>query len=289
MQPRHIALAVLLSVVWGLNFVVISVALTGFPPIFLAAVRFAIAALPVLFLARPATPFPTLISITLTLFVGQFALFLPSMVLGMPAGMASILVQVQAFFTIAIAAAVIGEMPSRPQLVGAAIALAGLGLVATTTGTNGITVAGLALAIASSVSWAVGNVLLRRARVSDVPSTISWMALMALLPLLLLSLAIEGPARIETAVTHATWLTVGAAAYIGIASTVFGYWAWGRLLQLYPAATVAPFTLLVPVSGTISAALILHESFGPVRLAGMTLILAGLAVLVIRRRRPIPG
>ncbi len=108
-------------------------------------------------------------------------------------------------------------------------------------------------------------------------------------PLLLLSLALEGPARVATAVTHATWLTISAAAYIAIVSTVFGYWAWGRLLQLYPAATVAPFTLLVPVSGTLAAALILHETFGPARLAGMALILAGLAVLVIRRRQPILG
>ncbi|MEJ0011969.1 MAG: EamA family transporter [Bauldia sp.] len=286
MQPRHIALAVLLSVFWGLNFVVISVALTDFPPIFLGVVRFAITALPALFLARPKTPMRILVPISLTLFAGQFALFFPSMVLGMPAGIASILIQVQAFFTIAIAAAVLREVPTRQQMAGAAVALAGLGVVASTAGTNGITLIGFTLAVASAVSWATGNVLLRQARVNDIFNTIPWLSLIAVGPLLLLSLAIEGPARIATAVTHATWLTVGAAGYIAIVSTIFGYWAWGRLLQLYPAATVAPFSLLVPVSGTISAALILHEAFGPARLAGMALILAGLAVLVIRRRRP---
>ncbi len=109
-----------------------------------------------------------LVPISLTLFVGQFALFFPSMVLGMPPGIASILIQVQAFFTIAIAAAVLGEFPTPRQMIGAAVALAGLGVVATTAGTNGITIIGFALAVASAVSWATGNVLLRQARVNDV-------------------------------------------------------------------------------------------------------------------------
>ena len=285
MQPRHIALAVLLSIVWGLNFVVISVALTDFPPMFLGVIRFVIAAAPVLFLTRPATPLPVLIPISLTLFVGQFALFFPAMVLGMPPGIASILIQVQAFFTIAIAAATLGETPTRRQIIGAAIAFAGLALVATTAGTNGITIAGFLLAVGSAVSWATGNVLLRRAGVTDVSSTIAWLALIALGPLVALSLLMDGPGRISHAVTHATWLTAGAAAYIGLISTVFGYWAWGFLLRHYPASTVAPFSLLVPVTGTLSAALLLGESFGPVRLAGMALIMAGLAVLALRRRR----
>jgi O-acetylserine/cysteine efflux transporter len=275
-HPRHIALAL------GLNFVVITVALSDFPPMLLGAIRFAITALPVLFLARPKTPLGQLLPISLTLFVGQFALLLPAMKIGMPPGIASILVQVQAFFTIGIAAVMLREIPSPRQIAGAAIALGGLGVVATTTGADGVTFWGFALAVGSAVLWAIGNVLLRAARVSDVTSTTAWMALMAFPSLLVLSFVFDGPAAIGTALNHATWLTAGSAAYIAIASTIFGYWVWGRLLQLYPAAMVAPFTLLVPVSGTLSAALLLGESFGPVRLAGMALILAGLAVLVVR-------
>jgi O-acetylserine/cysteine efflux transporter len=289
MQPRHIALAVLLSVVWGLNFVVISVALGGFPPLLLAVIRFCIAAVPVLFLPRPAMPWGALIAISLTLFVGQYGLLFPAMMVGMPAGIASILLQVQAFFTIAIAAAVLHERPTARQLAGGAIALIGLAVVATTTGTGGITLPGLILAVGSAVAWAIGNVLLRRAGHIDMMAAVAWMALIAILPLLALSLTIEGPARLTSALTHATWLTAGAALYIGLLSTTFGFGVWTHLLKLYPAATVAPFSLLVPVTGTLSAALLLHESFGVVRLAGMALILAGLAVLVIRRRKPILG
>lgn len=286
MKPRHIALGVLLSVFWGLNFVVIKVALTDFPPMFLGVVRFAITAVPVLFLARPAIPWKSMIAISLTLFVGQFALFFPAMVVGMPPGIASILLQVQAFFTIAIAAAVLGEIPSGRQIVGAAIALGGLVVIGSTAGTNGFTLLGFLLSVGSAFLWATGNVLLRQARPTDTFAAVAWLALLALAPLALLSLLMDGPARIGFAVTHASWLTVGAALYIGLVSTVFGYWVWGHLLRHYPAATVAPFTLLVPVSGTLSAALLLGESFGPVRLAGMALILLGLAVLVLRRRAP---
>jgi O-acetylserine/cysteine efflux transporter len=289
MQPRHVALAVLLSIVWGLNFVVISVALSGFPPLLLAAIRFCIAAVPVLFLARPAIPWGALVAISLTLFVGQYGLLFPAMRVGMPAGIASILLQVQAFFTIAIAAAVLHERPTAQQIAGGAIALLGLAVVATTTGTGGITLAGFVLAIGSALAWAIGNVLLRRAGKIDMMSAVAWMALIAILPFFALSAAIEGPTEISFAVTHATWLTVGAALYIGLLSTTFGFGVWTHLLKLYPAATVAPFSLLGPVSGTIAAAVLLHESFGPVRIAGMALILAGLAVLVIRRRKPILG
>lgn len=287
MQPRHIALAVLLSVIWGLNFVLISVALNGFPPLLLAAIRFAIAAVPIFFLPRPAISWGALVAISLALFVGQYGLLFPAMRIGMPAGIASIILQVQAFFTIAIAAALLRERPTARQLAGGAVALAGLLVVATTTGVNGITLPGMLLALGSALAWAIGNVLLRRAGSIDMMAAVAWMALIAILPLLALSLAIEGRDEITTAITHASWLTAGATLYIGLVSTTIGFGIWTYLLKLYPAATVAPFSLLVPVSGTLSAALLLHESFGPVRLLGMVLILAGLGVLVIRRRRPI--
>lgn len=289
MQPRHIALAVLLSIVWGVNFVVITLALRDFPPLLLVAARFAIAGLPALFIPRPPLRWGALTAITLTLFVGQYGLLFPGMALGMPPGIASLLLQVQAFFTIVIAAAVLGERPTGRQIVGSAIALAGLALVASTAGTNGITLPGLLLTLGSAIAWAIGNVLLRRARVTDVFGLVTWLALLSFLPMLAISLVLEGPGRIAGAVGHLTWQGVAAVLYIALLSTLFGFWAWGRLLSQYSAATAAPFSLLVPVSGTIAAALILHESFGPVRLAGMVFILSGLAVLVLRRRQPILG
>lgn len=291
MQPRHIVLAVVLAIIWGVNFVVIAVALRDFPPVFLAVLRFSIAALPALFLPRPAIGWGMLVAIGGTMYAGQFALLFPAMAVGMPAGLASIALQVQAFITIGIAAAILGERPTGRQISGSAIAFIGLAVVATTVGSNGVTLAGFLLLAGSAVFWAIGNVLIRRAGEVDMLALTSWASMVAPLPLLTLSLALEGPEQIAAGITGATWLTIGAVLYIALLSTIFGFAAWGQLLKIYPAATAAPFSLLVPVSGTISAALILGETFGPVRLLGMALILAGLAVLVLGRRSspaPVP-
>jgi O-acetylserine/cysteine efflux transporter len=284
LHPRHIALAIVLSIVWGLNFVVISIALGDFPPIFLAAARFAIAALPAIFLPRPPISWPRLLAVSGGLFIGQFGLLFSAMTVGMPPGLASIAMQIQAFITIAIAAAAIGERPTGRQLGGAAVAFAGLALIATTVGSNGVTAAGLLLLLGAATSWASGNVLLRGVRRVDMLALVSWCAVMATLPLFALSTAIEGADRIGAAVIGARWPMFLALLYIALVSTTFGYAVWGHLMKRYPAGTVAPFALLVPVSGTIAAALILGERFGPVRLAGMVLILGGLAILAFGRR-----
>ncbi len=285
MKPRHIALAALLAFVWGLNFVFIRLALTDFSPLLLAALRFALAALPVFFLPKPPVSWPTLTAIGGTLFVGQFGLLFPAMAVGMPPGLASIGLQLQAFITIAIAAVVLGERPSRQQLGGAALAFAGLVVIAATVGSNGVTLAGFVLLLGAAACWASGNVLLRRAGPADMLALISWLSLVPILPLLALSLIIEGPAQIVAGLASATWLSVGSLLYIVVVSTIFGYAAWGHLLKLYPAAVAAPFSLLVPISGTLSSALILGERFGPLRLAGMVLIFVGLGVLVMSRKR----
>lgn len=280
-QPCHIILATVLALFWGFNFVVVTVALGDIPPLFLAAVRFALAALPAAFLPRPAMPFGQLVAVSMALFVGQFAFLFPAMAVGMPPGLASIALQIQAFITILFAALVIGEYPNRRQLAGGAVAFLGLALVATTVGVNGVTAAGFVLLLGAACCWSAGNVLLRRAGKVDLLSLVSWASLIATGPLLLLSLLFEGPARIGAGIAHLDWLAAAAILYIAFVSTTFGYGAWGYLLRIYPAAIAAPFSLLVPVFGTLAAALLLGESFGPARLAGMVLILFGLAVVVL--------
>ena len=287
MQPRHVLLAVILSVFWGLNFVVMTVGLHGFPPVFMAAARFFLAALPALFLPRPAVPWKTLIALSGTLFVGQFALSYPAMAVGMPPGLMSIVLQVQAFITIGIAAVLLHERPHPRQIVGGAITLIGLAVIAATVGVNGVTVPGLLLTLASALSWAIGNVIIRHMPRAETLPLISWLSLLAVLPLLALSLVFEGPARIAGVFTHVSWPSVAAVFYIAFVSTTFGYGAWAVLLKMYPAPIVAPFSLLVPVTGTLSATLLLGERFGEARFIGMALILVGLAVLMFRSRRKV--
>lgn len=280
MRPREILLALFVVVAWGVNFVIIEVGLGTMPPLLLAALRFAVAALPAIFIPRPAVPWPRFIFIGLVLFTGQFGLLFLSMKVGMPAGLASVVIQSQAFLTGPIAALVLGEKISPRQMGGTAIAFLGLAAIATTAGGGGVTLIGLLLSLGAALCWAVGNVALRGAGKVDMFAMVTWLSIVPPLPLLALSYLFEGPQAIEAAFLHMGWIGVGAVAYIAIVSTNIGYGIWAYLLKLYPAAQVAPFSLLVPIVGIISAALLLGEQFGPVRLAGMVLVFAGLIVAV---------
>lgn len=280
MKPKHLFLALIVAAIWGFNFVAIKVALVSFPPLFLVVLRFAFAALLIVILPRPPVPWRQLILVSMLLFLGQYALLFPAMAYGMPPGLASIVIQIQAFFTILIAALFLRERPTMRQLLGAGTAGIGLLVIGVNLGVD-VTVLGLGLSIASAISWAFGNVLLRRVGQVDMLPLIAWLSLIPPLPLLGISLIMEGPAALNTAVHSVTWLTGGAVLYIAFISTIVGFAIWGHLLKMYPAGTVAPFALLVPIFGAGSSALVLGERFGSIRLIGMALVMAGLAVIAL--------
>jgi O-acetylserine/cysteine efflux transporter len=279
MEYRHILLALLVAAIWGLNFTVISIGLGSFPPLLLAAMRFAMAAIPALVLPRPALPWGRLIAISTFLFLGQFALLFSSMALGMPAGLASVTLQSQAFLTILIAVVALRERPTRRQILGTVVALAGLAGIAGTVGGD-LSALGLTLCLGAALCWAVGNVLLKGAGRADMFALVAWLSLFPPLPLLGLSLLIDGPATVGQAISSMGWRGAGAVLYIAVLSTTVSFAIWGRLIRRYPASVVAPFSLLVPVSGALSASLVLGEQFSGTRVAGMALILLGLVVLV---------
>jgi O-acetylserine/cysteine efflux transporter len=284
MPIRHIALAVLVTAIWGFNFVVIRLGLGSVPPLLLAALRFVVAALPVLFLARPNVPPMRMIALGMTLFVGQFAFLFPAMKLGMPPGLASVTLQSQAFLTILFAALALGERPKPRQLAGAGVAALGLLTIATTVGGD-FTMIGLGLTIASAASWAIGNVLMRGAgKVSMFPMMV-WLSLVPPIPLFLLSLAFEGWPAIVSGFTGMGLVGAGSVLYLALLATLVGFGLWGFLLRSHPASTVAPFSLLVPLFGTLSSWLVLGETFSPLRIAGMGLILLGLATIAL----PLPA
>ncbi len=276
---RHVLLALLVVLVWGLNFVVIHVGLDSFPPLLFVALRFAVMApIGLLILRRgPGVPARWVIAIGLFLSAGQFGLLFVSLDRGMPAGLASLVLQVQVLFTLAIAIAVLGERPGRAQLAGAAVALSGLAIIAGGRA-EAVPLGALTLCIAAGASWGIGNVCTRVARPPDPIALVMWSALVPPVPLFALSLIFEGPDAIGDALTRPGTGGVLALAYVILASTVFAYGAWTWLLARHPASTVAPFTLLVPVVGIGAAWLALGERPGAAELAGAVVVLAGLAL-----------
>ena len=279
MPIREMVLAALTSVVWGLAFVATKLALDGFSASQLTALRFIIACLPVLFVPRPAIAFPSLVLIGLTLFTGQFLLLFFAFAAGMPPGLASVSQQLQVFFTVILAAIFLRDLPTLRQCVGMAVAFAGLALIALTVGGDLRPIA-LGLALAAALSWAVGNVLIKRHASVPIFPLVVWCSLVPPLPALFLS-SLYDDRSLVAALADASWLSIAAAIYLGTLTTIFGYAVWGRLLQRHSASVVAPFALLSPCTAILASAAIFGEAFSPLREAGMALILAGLVVIVV--------
>jgi O-acetylserine/cysteine efflux transporter len=300
MRPAHVALAVLVAAIWGLNFVVIEVGLDDFPPLLLSALRYAFASLPLLVLGAGAgVPWRWVLAVGVAIGVVKFSLLFVGMDVGMPAGLASLVLQVQAFFTIGFAAVLLRERPRAAQAAGLALATAGLALVAS--GLNGVaTPGGFALVIAAAAAWGIGNVAIRRAAPGDPLRFMTWMCVVPPIPLFALSLAFEGPSQVGDALAGIDLGGLGAVAYIAFAATTIGWGAWAHLLRAYSAATVAPFSLLVPVFGLGFAALLLGEELTVRTVAAAVLVVCGVCltqrtprisahVAGIRWRRPLRG
>ncbi|MBV9561716.1 MAG: EamA family transporter [Bradyrhizobium sp.] len=283
MKPADICLAVLVAVIWGLAFVASRIALDELPPALMTALRFAIAGAPCLFVRKPKISWPRLIAISLTLFLGQFLAQSYGIAGGVPVGLASVIVQSQALFTIALAALILGERPTRPQVAGIAIAAIGLLMICGTVGYD-FPISAFAVLMISPVSFAIGNLLLRQAR--DVPmfDLFAWLCLTAAVPLLALAIMTDGAAPTWHALTGLSLTGIACMLFVGGISTCFAYWLWGRLLRDHPAAQVVPFALLVPFVGSAASSVVFHETFGSLRLAGMLTVVGGIGVMLLARR-----
>lgn len=285
MPVRHVLLALVVVAIWGFNFVIIKLSVDALPPLLAAALRFFFAAVPaVFFVRRPAAPWPLVVGFGLAFGVGLYSLLNVSLALGMPAGLASLVLQVQAFFTVLFAFFVLGERPHRMQVLGGLVAFAGIGVIATERlGSAGLVPFGMTLLAAAS--WGSANVLAKKAGAMNPVSFTVWGSLAAPLPLVVMSLVFEGPAAVWHALVTPTWYAAGLIAFLSYPATLFGLAVWNGLLRRHPASVVAPFTLLVPVTGLVSGYLVLGEPLTGREILGGVLVIAGLAVTVVRRRR----
>ncbi|MFV0135884.1 EamA family transporter [Streptomyces sp. HMX87] len=281
MPPSHLGLAVLVAAVWGVNFTVIAIGLDHFPPLLFSALRFLAAALPAVFLVgRPKVAWKWIVGVGLMLGAAKFGLVFMGMDAGMPAGLTSLVLQIQAVFTAVIAAVVLRERPTRIRVVGMLVALAGIGVAAVDEGTSG-PLGAFALVVAAAACWGVSNVLTRKASPPDALNFMIWVSTVPVLPLLGLSLLLEGPSRDLAALRALDWQGAGTVLFVAWVATVFGFGAWGWLLRRHPASTVAPFSLLVPVFGMSSAALFLGEPVTPLRWCAAALLVAGVTLTTV--------
>lgn len=283
MTPRDILAALAAALVLGLAFIAIKFGVREAPPLLLTALRFVFAAFPaVLFVKPPRAPAAMVMLYGLLIGVGQFGLLFLAIGLGMPVGLASLVIQLQAFVTIFLAWLVLGERPSAAQMAGAGVALLGVAAIGATR-LGGASLGPLLMVVGAAFCWGAGNLVGKLAGKIDMFAFVVWSSLAAPVPLFALSLLFEGDRTLH-AVAHPSWVLALCVAALAYGGTILGFGLWSRLLAHHSAASVAPFALLIPVVGMISGRLVFAEPLGAFELLGAALVMAGLTFNVFGDR-----
>ncbi|ORM72457.1 O-acetylserine/cysteine exporter [Pantoea wallisii] len=284
MSLKDFALALVVIVAWGLNFVVSKISLEGVPPMLLGALRFALVVFPaIFFFRRPQIPWRWLIAYGLTISMGQFAFVFESIKQGMPAGLASVVLQAQAFFTLILASLLLKEKMTPAGLTGLLIAAGGL-LLISVQGAHGAPLNAILLTLLGALCWALGNLITRRFRGVNPMALVIWGGLVPPVPFFALSWFIDGPDVIAASLQHITLTSVLSIIYLSFVATHLGFGLWSRLLAVYPAGKVAPLSLLVPVVGLSASVCLLDEHLSTSQWCGCALVMAGLVVNVFGSR-----
>lgn len=275
------ALAVV--VIWGTNFVAMKVGMRGLSPMLLGALRFALAAFPlILFVRAPRLPWRWVAAYGLVQGLGQFGLLFTALKFGMPAGMASLVIQTQAFFTLLLAAPILHERAQRHHWIGLGVAALGLAVIAggRGEGPGQMTMAGFVLTLGGAFMWAVSNIIVRLAsRKSpgyDPFAFIAWSSAAPVLPFLLLAVLVDGWQPVVGMIMNIGWGEILSVLYLAVLATLVAYTLWTQLLTRHAAAKIAPFSLLVPVVGLWAASVAFGERLETLQWVGVACVLAGL-------------
>lgn len=276
LTPKHLFFVLVTVFVWGTNFIAIYLGLKELPPFLFCTIRFALSALPfVFFLPRPKAPILYIIGFGLFNFALQFGLLFSGIHLGLSPGLASLVMQVQVFFSIGLAFLFFNEKPNWFKIIGSLVSFAGIGIVATHVGGD-VTLIGLILTLLASLAWASGNMFTKKINAGSPLSLVVWGNLVALPFMAGASYFIDGTTAITHSLENISWIAIAAIAYVVYISTHLGYGIWGSLIKMYPTSTVVPFTLLIPVVGFLSSAMFLSEQLTDWKLWASFFIMGGL-------------
>lgn len=284
LKPAHAALAVMIAAIWGFSFVVIKLGVREVPPLLLTGLRFLLAAFPaILFVKRPTAQWLFFVAYGVFIGIMQFGFLFVALQQGLPAGLASVVIQSQVFITVGLAAALFGERLERHQIAGAFIAFGGVALIAWTRWT-GSGFLPLLLCLAAAISWSFGNMISKQSGEANPLGFIVWASAVAPLPLFALSWLLEDHDQISTALSSPGWISVAGTLFLAWPATVFGFGTWSWLLGRYTASQVTPFALLVPVFGMAGGIVFLAERIEPLAMVGSALIITGLALSIFGRK-----
>jgi O-acetylserine/cysteine efflux transporter len=278
MKLSHLLLAILITAIWGINFSVIKSGLSSVDPFILAGIRFTLCALPALFfIKKPDVPWRYIIGYGLVFGIGLWGLVNLGIKAGLSAGIASLLLQFSAFFTILLGSVVFKESLTRYQIAGFALACTGLlSIVFITDGS--VTFSGTLLVLAGAIAWSIANIIIKRSATKQIFAFLVWSSAFSPLPLFLLDWLVNGSNGYTALVSHVDYRAVLSILFQVYPNTLFGYWVWNSLLKQYPISTVAPLSLLVPVFGILGSMAIFGEAISSLKILALLLIISGLVV-----------
>ena len=280
MTPKDMLLGLAIIFLWGFNFIVIHWGLNDLTPMMLGGLRFlVIAVVGSFFFTRPKTPIKWIVVYALTLNFGQFAFLFTAMTFGMPTGLASLVLQSQAIFTLFFSAMFLKERVRAYQLLSITVAAAGLAIIGLNNGDTAMTVLGFAITLAAASSWALGNVVTKAIGEKGYDANLNlivWACWVAPIPFFICAYFIDGSDVMLSNLLHINWQTMATLAYLSIGASIMGYGLWNYLMSRYSAGTVAPLALGVPVVGLTMAAILLDEKVVAWQWLGIVLVLLGL-------------
>ncbi len=290
MKRRDLILALLVVIVWGANFTVIKLGLAGLPPMLLVALRYTFAAVPaIFFVKRPDIGWKYIFAYGMAVGVGQFSFLFYAMNIGMPAGTSSVILQSQVFFTLIFAAVLLKEPLRIFHVLGLVIAAIGLFFISGNIGSGQISslpLVALFLTLLAAAFWGISNIIVRFAskhaavqgKNIDMLGLVVWSSLVPPLPLFMFALISDTPANLINIVFSLSGQSIFSILYLSFLATLFGFGLWSHLLAKYPAGKVAPLSLLVPITGLITAQLILGERLLPIQWLGCIIVILGLII-----------
>ena len=290
MKKKDIMLSILLVILWGVNFTVIKLGLAGVPSMLLVSLRYLLLTFPaIFFIKKPKTELKYIVLYGLTVGVGQFSCLFYAMQIGMPAGIASIVLQTQAFISPIFAMIFLNQKINSKQIIGLIISAIGLILIAMASigdNMNKVPVLAFILMVAAPIFWAVSNIIAKiasdKAASKDeklnMVSMVVWSGLVPPIPMLGLALMLDTPKTLLSVLTNLNGISIFAVLYLAYAATLTGYGIWSKLIVSYPMSTVAPIPLLVPIVALLSARIVLMEQLSSLQWIGFIVILTGLAI-----------
>lgn len=282
MSLKDTLIALVIIFIWGFNFIIIAWGVESMPPLLMGGLRFLLVGLlGSLFIRKPDIPWRWMALYAFTLCFGQFSLLFSALAVGMPAGLASLVLQSQAIFTLLFSVIILKEQIKANQVLAMLIAGAGLYIIGSSVQTSNMTLIGFAFTIAAAIAWGLGNVVNRMINQRGYWANIGlvvWSSWVAMLPFFLTSYIVEGEDAIKQSLLNLNWLSFVVLFYLAIAASIIGYSLWSYLLTHYPAGQVAPLTLAVPVVGMVSAVILLDESMSAQQIWGICIVMLGLLV-----------